>query len=284
MKGLLSGVAVVAILGGIVGTAAAFGSFYTIDQGDLGVITRTGAVIGVAKPGFHWKLPFVDDVHEFSVRTKKMQFVKLHSYSKDIQPAIVQASVNYNVDPRKVEEIYGTIGLSYADVLIAPAVLQITKEVFGTYQARDIVSQREKLGGDVRTALAERLGSRGIIIESVQLENIDFSKAYEEAIENAMRAEAEVKKVAQELERQRFEAQKRQVDADAAAYALFAAAKAQADATRVQGEAEADAIRAKASALAQNTNLVTLQAVERWDGKLPQTQVPGSAVPFIGVK
>ncbi|MCJ9711914.1 prohibitin family protein, partial [Bordetella hinzii] len=39
-----------------------------------------------------------------------------------------------------------------------------------------------------------------------------------------------------------------------------------------------------ARALATNTNLVNLNAVEKWDGKLPETQVPGAALPFIGIK
>jgi hypothetical protein len=48
--------------------------------------------------------------------------------------------------------------------------------------------------------------------------------------------------------------------------------------------AEAQAIEARARALAANTNLVQLNAVERWDGKLPGTMLPGSALPFLGVK
>jgi hypothetical protein len=52
----------------------------------------------------------------------------------------------------------------------------------------------------------------------------------------------------------------------------------------MRGDAEAAAIRAKAEALAANTNLVSLNAVEKWDGVLPTTQVPNAALPFIGIK
>ena len=41
------------------------------------------------------------------------------------------------------------------------------------------------------------------------------------------------------------------------------------------------AIKAKADALRENPGLVALTATEKWDGKLPSTFVPGSAVPFI---
>jgi hypothetical protein len=39
-----------------------------------------------------------------------------------------------------------------------------------------------------------------------------------------------------------------------------------------------------AKALGTNPNLVTLVQAERWNGVLPTTMVPGSAVPFVSVK
>lgn len=44
------------------------------------------------------------------------------------------------------------------------------------------------------------------------------------------------------------------------------------------------ALRAKGEALWDNPALVQLRATELWDGKLPTTFVPGSAVPFVAVK
>jgi len=44
------------------------------------------------------------------------------------------------------------------------------------------------------------------------------------------------------------------------------------------------AIEARAKALGTNPNLVTLVQAERWNGVLPTTMVPGSAVPFVSLK
>ena len=41
---------------------------------------------------------------------------------------------------------------------------------------------------------------------------------------------------------------------------------------------------ARAKALGTNPNLVALVQAERWNGVLPTTMVPGSAVPFVSVK
>ena len=79
------------------------------------------------------------------------------------------------------------------------------------------------------------------------------------------------------------------------ANAVRAEAQANADATRlngearasnikITGEAEAAAIEARAKALGTNPNLVTLAQAERWNGVLPTTMVPGSAVRFVSLK
>jgi uncharacterized membrane protein YqiK len=56
-------------------------------------------------------------------------------------------------------------------------------------------------------------------------------------------------------------------------------AEGEANAIRLRGEAEGAAIRARADALRANADLVQLQAVEKWDGKLPTTMVPSTALP-----
>jgi len=60
--------------------------------------------------------------------------------------------------------------------------------------------------------------------------------------------------------------------------------EARASNIKITGEAEAAAIEARARALGTNPNLVTLVQAERWNGVLPTTMVPGSAVPFVSLK
>lgn len=59
--------------------------------------------------------------------------------------------------------------------------------------------------------------------------------------------------------------------------------QAEAEATKLRGAAEATAIRARGEALRDNPSLVGLVQAERWDGKLPATMVPGSALPMLNL-
>ncbi len=58
-------------------------SWYTVDQGERGVILRTGAVIGTADPGLHFKLPMFDTIRYLSVQSRKVEYPKMQSYSRD---------------------------------------------------------------------------------------------------------------------------------------------------------------------------------------------------------
>jgi regulator of protease activity HflC (stomatin/prohibitin superfamily) len=256
--------------------------FRTIDQGDVGVKLRWGQAVAILQPGINVVWPGMEHVVTLSVRTQKRTYDKVNTYSRDIQQADNLITVNYRIDPAKAIDIYSRYGELYAASIIDPVIFKRFKEVFGGYDAADIVNQRAKLGKEVEVSIQQNMPA-GIIIEGVQIENIDFAPTYEEAIEASETAEAAVRKARQELEQKKVDAEKVVVQATADASARVAQAKAEAEAIRLRGEAEAAAIAAKGAALRDNPSLVALTATEKWDGKLPQTMVPGSAVPFISV-
>ncbi|MBP6014099.1 MAG: prohibitin family protein [Alphaproteobacteria bacterium] len=256
--------------------------FKTIDQGDVGVKLRWGQAVEVLYPGINIVVPGMEHVVLLPTRTQKFTPPPLNSYSKDTQVADVKVSVNYHVDPTKAIEVYSRYGATFVESIINPIVNKRFKEVFGRYDSREIVNKRKELGEEVESAISKSIPS-GIIIETVQIENIDFSDTYEAAIEGAAQAEAAVRKAKQELEQKKVDAERVVVQATADATARITAAKADADAIRLKGEAEASAIQAKAAALRDNPGYVGLTAAEKWDGKLPTTFVPGSALPFVQV-
>jgi regulator of protease activity HflC (stomatin/prohibitin superfamily) len=100
----------------------------------------------------------------------------------------------------------------------------------------------------------------GIEVVSVQLTNFDFSKEFNDSIEKKQVAEQRALTAKNDLDRIRIEAEQR--------------------VTQARGEAEA--IRIQGEALQNNPRLVELEAVKKWDGKLPTTNL-GGAIPFISV-
>ncbi|QSX37635.1 prohibitin family protein [Shewanella sedimentimangrovi] len=258
------------------------GSWYTVDQGERGVLLRNGRVIGTAEPGLGFKIPLIDTVVKISTQTHTTSYGTLQAYSRDQQPATLKASVTYSVPPDRVEEVYAnfkSIDAMVARLLDRQVPTQV-ENIFGKYTAISVVQERIKFGIDVTDAIVHAVKGP-IEITSVQIENIDFSNAYEKSVEDRMRAEVEVQTQLQNLEKERVSAQIAVTQAQAQADSQLARAKAEAESIRIKGEAEASAIKSRAEALAQNSNLVELTKAEKWDGKLPTTVLPNGTLPFI---
>lgn len=275
-------------IAGVVGLAALTvlgGSWYTVGEGYRGVQLRNGAVVGTAEPGLGFKMPVIDSVVDISVQSQARTYEGVQTYSKDQQTASLMISVNYRLPSDQVETIYGEYGGAEGVVnrLLDRQVPQAVKNVFGRFNAVTAINERGRLVNEVSTALMESVKGP-IIIESVQIENIDFDDGYERAIAARMEAEVEVQKVKQNAEREKITAEITVIQAQAAADSKLAEAKAAAEATRIQGEAEASAIKAKAEALKDNAGLIELTQAEKWNGQLPTTMIPGSTVPFMNMK
>lgn len=101
---MLAGIAILAIL------SVVLGSWYTIDEGERGVVLRYGAVAGVAQPGLGFKIPVIDPIVRISVQSKAAIYDSMEAYSRDQQPATMNLSVNYRIPPDRVEEVYATYG------------------------------------------------------------------------------------------------------------------------------------------------------------------------------
>ena len=260
------------------------GSWYTVGEGYRGVTLRNGAVVGTAEPGLGFKMPIIDSVVDISVQSQAQLYENILAYSRDQQTAGLSLSVNYRLPADQVETIYREYGGEAGVIsrLLDRQVLEEVKNVFGKFNASTAIQERERLAAEVQMSIQKAVIGP-IIVESVQIENIDFSDAYENSIEARMLAEVEVQKVRQNAEREKVTAEITVIQAQAEADAQLARATAEAEATRIRGEAEASAIKAKAEALKDNAGLIALTQAERWNGQLPTTMIPGSTVPFMDV-
>lgn len=277
------------ILGGIAVLTILFGSWYTVDQGERGVILTNGAITEESvEPGLHFKTPIIDDLVRIDVRDHSLKWegdAAMQAYSRDQQPAELTVSVNYAVVPSETGRLYSEYGSveAFLDRSLIRKAPQAVKQVFGQYNAQQAVIERAKLSQQSLDALTALMAGEPVIISSLQVENIDYSSAYEDAVEQRMLAEVEVAKRNQQLETEKINAQIAVTQAQGRADSVKAEADAAAYSVEVRGKAEAGAIQARGSALRDNPSLIDLTAVEKWDGTLPTTIPPNGTVPFLNL-
>ena len=285
---ILVAVAVVVLIVVVVALAP-----YTVmPTGHTGIVTTFGRVENYTlTDGFHLKNP-IQQVIMMDNRAQKAT-VSMQAFSSDIQQVDVVCSVNYRVDRETAQDLYRNVGVNYYQTIMEPRIQEDVKAIFTKYSAENLVGARATLSNQVKELLSPLMKQNGIDIIAVSIENIDFTDAFTNAVEDKQVAEQTKLRVeteqAQQVSVERSAAERRVIAANAEAEerAIFAEADAkvarvQADAARYAGEQEA----AKNQALAQSLTAPFIEylKITRWNGSVPQVQLSGSgAYPVIDI-
>lgn len=243
------------------------GTFGTIDAGERGVRVRLGNVVGAVDPGIYVKFPFIEKVKIMDVRTQSVIYERenpLASASSDLQDVSIASVTNYHIDPAKVVDIYVQYNslASFEERVIRPAVRDTVKASASQFTASELVTKRAEFAEKVAKTLNERLADSFVTVEQSNITDLQFSTSFTQAIEAKVTAVQNAEAAKNKLEQVKFEAQ-----------ATIERAKAEAESIRIQ----AQAVNSQGGA-----DYVQLQAIAKWDGKLPVNMVPESSLNFIG--
>lgn len=251
-------IAVVVVLGGVM-FAMLVSSCAAVPAGYRGVQLQQGAVTGaVLNEGWHVQMPLLQRVENVSVQTQAFHS-KVSAASRNLQAVDSEVTLTYRLDPAQVASVYQNLSQAYESRIIAPAVQEKAKAVTAEFEAERLITERSRVRQEIEDSIRTYLSPFGIQVVAVQLTNFEFSKEFNDAIEKKQVAEQRALTAKNDLDRIRIEADQRVTQA-----------KGEAEAIRIQGEA-----------LQNNPRLVELEAVKKWDGKLPATNLGGGAVPFI---
>ena len=245
-------------IGSLLVLIALISAFYSISPGYRGVLITLGKVSQhsyINGVGFKW--PFVSSMIKMDVRTRKMTD-KTSTYTSDIQTADLEYTFTYDLNPENIHILYEKVGLDYEAKAILPSLNDVLKDVIGKWQA--LVANRDKARVDVVAGLQERLDRRFFQNITFQFINIDYSDKFEGAIEDKVIAEQKAQEAVNNTKRIKEEAEQKLISA----------------------KAEAEAMEIKSEALSKNKGLTEYEAVQKWDGKLPQYML-GNSTPFVNL-
>ena len=242
----------------------------TVPTGYTGILTTFGRVEDrTLEAGLHMKTPFQQIVN-MDNREQKTSFVT-QAFSSDIQQVDVTGSINYAINKTNAMNLFKEVGTDYFNKLISPRMLEVTKGVFSKYTAENLVAFRQNLSESIRESLVADLEPYGIHVISINIENIDFTDAFTDAVEAKQveaqrKLQAEIEEAQKTMETQQA-AERQKINAEAEAAVAKINADAEAYATRVRSEAEAEANRKIAESLTKE--LISFNEIKEWDGRLP---------------
>ncbi len=190
-----------------------FASVTRVESGHVGVLTLFGRVTGEVLPeGIHLISPFKTN-NETSIRTQEIK----ESASVPSSEGLVMnldTSLIYHLNPEKAAEVYQKIGPNYMNVLVEPNLRAAIRESTASHTANALYTgEREMVAKQIHDQLAEKLGQRGITVESVLLRDIQLPMTLKASIEAKQQAEQEALAMNFRLQKETQEAQRKRIEA-----------------------------------------------------------------------
>lgn len=239
-----------------------FQSYTIVTAGHTGVQVTMGTVNPVPlSEGFHFVNP-ISTVKDVDVRLQRATLQGANASTKDLQVVHTDIVVNYRLNASQTAHIYKDFGLNLDDKLLAPAINESFKSITARFNSEELITKRDVVSSDIKQELQDKVGKYGIDVSEISLVNFGFSPEYQKSIEAKVIATQEKLKAEQDLQRIQVEAKSRIAQAE--------------------GEAKAIAIQAQAIQTNGGEQYVRLQAIDKWDGKLP-TYMGAGTVPFVNI-
>lgn len=255
-----------------------FGMVTSVPTGHTGILTTFGRVEDVTlEAGVHFKLPY-QKVIVMDNRTQKAT-LDLSCFSSDIQEVPVVYSINYQIKKENAQTIYKSVGVDYYNVVMVPRIQEAVKSVIANYTAENLIGSREVLSQEITEILTKELEVYNIIVVNTSIENLDFSDAFTNAVEEKQVAEQQKLKAKIEQEQLNIEAQATAEREIIAANAEAEVTKIQAEVAQYAGEREAEKNKKLASAL--TPELIEYYYANAWNGELPEIVGADTVLPVL---
>lgn len=257
-------------------------SIRQVDATEVAVVRNMGKIVGTESAGLHFDFWMTNSYQFYDTRIQH-EDLDVMTYSSDAQTMTVAMTLQYCIMPDKAIEIAKQYGsLEALETRLSAIVIEKTKATLSGYKAMDIIASRSTISPAVEKTVKEAIDEEFFVnVSAVVITNIDFSDAFELAVEEKMIAEQAKLKAD-------YENQKKVASAEAQAEAQLKTAqaeieikKAQAEAIKIEADAQAEANRIISESITES--ILKSKFYDNWDGVLPKVMSDGNILAGISL-
>ena len=261
----------------------AFNSLFVIKEGNVGIVTRFGAVVrtsdaelNVSKPGLHFKIPFIDKIRILDSRIQTLSSRADRFVTSEKKDLIIDSYVKWRIsDPATFYLTTAGGNKMQAEELLRRRITNSLRSQIGRLTIHEIVSgqgsedintpsganeepavigasKRDEVMQNALKDIGTSATELGIEIVDVRIKQINLPPEVSTSIFQRMRAERDaVAKLHRSQGRREAETIKAQADREV----VVKIAEAEREARKLKGEGDAEATSIYANAYSQNPEL-----------------------------
>ena len=159
--------------------------FCIIMQFEKGVVFTLGRYTKTIGPGLRWTIPLIQTIQKIDMRIETVDIPKQEVITKDNIPVNINAVVYFHV--KKPED--AVIEISEYVFAVIQLTQSAVKDIVGNNDLDTILSERKRLGEEIKSIVDEATDKWGIDIDSINIQEIELPEDMKRAM--AKQAEAE---------------------------------------------------------------------------------------------
>jgi regulator of protease activity HflC (stomatin/prohibitin superfamily) len=157
-----------------------FGSFFTINQGYIGVITMFGKYRRVARPGLNMKIPILESVaRKVSIQNRSVE-LEFQAVTSDQANVYFKSMLLYSVQNAEAETIKKVAFKFFADKDLMQALIRTIegniRSFVATKKQAEILALRKEIVEYVKAEIDHQLETWGYHLQDLQINDITFDK------------------------------------------------------------------------------------------------------------
>ena len=238
-----------------------------VPTGYIGIRTAYGQISGSpVSTGIHFHVPFVENIHKMNCKQQEMVFDKDKIWSETSERTEVYAEnivVDYQINAEYGAWIWSNIEEWDTNLVKRTSIESGLKAAFKQYNDTDVTdrSKIEKTAKEyIQKSLNTKYNNQVVTVISVTISNINFSDAYNDAIEKKaqakLSAEAQAYENQKTIDQAKAEAEKQRIEAEGKAKAKV-----------IEAEAEAEANEKISKSI--TPEILQREWIQKWNGKTP---------------
>src|SRR5688500_420526 len=164
----------------LVGLIIFFGSFFTINQGFIGVITMFGKYQRIARPGLRMKLPIIEQVHKrVSIQNRSVE-LEFQAVTQDQANVYFKSMLLYSVQNADEESIKKVAFKFISDKDLMQALIRTIegniRSFVATKKQAEVLGLRRDIVEYVKVEIDNTLEEWGYHLLDLQITDITFDK------------------------------------------------------------------------------------------------------------
>lgn len=214
-----------------------FGSFITINQGYIGVITMFGKYQRIVRPGLRMKIPLLEQIHKKISSQNRSVELEFQAVTQDQANVYFKSMLLYSVQNEDEETIKKVAFKFISDRDLMQALIRTIegniRSFVATKRQAEILLLRREIVEYVKTEVDQSLESWGYHLQDLQINDITFDKMILDSMSKVVASNN--LKAAAENEGQALLITKTK-SAEAEGNAIKIAAEAEREAARLRGQ------------------------------------------------